>query len=86
MSAMTSAPSLVGTRERRSSRAAARVGQPQQIDLFGDELRNPLVTAPTWRELPVETRAALTNLMARLILEHVQESRTGSATEDGHDL
>jgi hypothetical protein len=24
--------------------------------------------------------------MARLILEHVQESRTGSATEAGHDL
>ena len=44
------------------------------------------MTVPTWRELPVETRAALTNLMARLILEHVQESRTGSATEDGHDL
>ena len=64
----------------------ARVGQPQQIDLFGDERQSALVAAPTWQELPVETQAALTNLMARLILEHVQGSRTGSATEAVHDL
>ncbi len=40
--------------------------------------------APAWQELPVETQAALINLMARLILGHVQGSRTGSATEAVH--
>jgi len=64
----------------------ARVGQPHQIDLFGDERQSALVAAPAWQELPVETQAALTNLMARLILDHVQGSRTGSATEAVHDL
>ena len=44
------------------------------------------MAAPAWQELPVETQAALTNLMARLILDHVQGSRTGSATEAVHDL
>jgi hypothetical protein len=86
MSASTSATLLVGTREHRRSRAGARVGQPQQIDLFGDERQSALVTAPTWQELPAETQGALTNLMARLILGHIQESRTGSATEVGRDL
>ena len=86
MSASTSVPLLVSTREHRRSRAGARVGQPQQIDLFGDERQSALVAAPAWQELPVETQATLTNLMARLILEHVQGSRTGSATEAGHDL
>ena len=78
MSASTSVPLLVSTREYRRSRAGARVRQPQQIDLFGDERQSAL--------LPVETQAALTNLMARLLLEYIQGSRTGSATEAGHDL
>ena len=86
MSASAPAPLLVGTKEHRRSRAGARGGQPQQIDLFGDERRSALVTAPMWQELPVETQTTLTNLMARLILEHLQGSRTGSATEAGHDL
>jgi hypothetical protein len=84
MSASTSVPLLISTREHQRSRA--RVGQPQQIELFGDERQSALVAAPAWRELPVETQAALTNLMARLILEHVQGSRAGSATEAVHDL
>jgi len=81
MSASTSAPLSTGAREHR-----ARARQSQQIDLFGDERQGALAAAPTWQELPMETRAALTNLMARLILEHVQGSRTRSATEAGHDL
>jgi hypothetical protein len=56
MSASTPAPLLVGTKEHRRSRAGARGGQPQQIDLFGDERRSALVTAPMWQELPVEPR------------------------------
>ena len=70
MSASTSVPLLVSTREHQ--RLRARVGQPQQIDLFGDERQSALVAAPAWQELPVETQAALTNLMARLILDHVR--------------
>ena len=86
MSASTSVPLLVSTREYRRSRAGARVRQPQQIDLFGDERQSALMAAPAWQELPVETQAALTNLMARLLLEYIQGNRTGSATEAGHDL
>ena len=41
----------------------------QQIDLF--EGITPTQT-PAWRDLPEETRATLTGLMARLILEHAQ--------------
>ena len=67
-------------------KVARSVGQPQQIELFGDERQSALVAAPAWQELPVETQATLTNLMARLILGHVQGSRTGSATEAVHDL
>ena len=48
--------------------------------------RTGLGAGPAWQELPVETQSAVTNLMARLLLEHNQESRAGSATEAGHDL
>jgi hypothetical protein len=34
----------------------------------------------------VETQSAVTNLMARLLLEYIQGSGAGSATEAGHDL
>jgi len=84
MSASTSVPLSVSTSGHRRSQAGTRVAQPQQIDLFGDE--RALVAGPAWQELPVETQSAVTNLMARLLLEHNQESRAGSATEAGHDL
>lgn len=84
VSASTPTTLSIGARDSRRVRAGARARQSQQFDLFGDERQS--APAPTWQELPVETRAALTNLMARLILEHVQESRTGSATETGHNL
>ena len=71
---------------RQSKQLSARRRVPQQIDLFGDERQSALMAAPAWQELPVETQTTLTNLMARLILEHLQGSRTGSATEAGHDL
>ncbi|WP_219324077.1 hypothetical protein [Methylovirgula sp. HY1] len=86
MSASPSVPLLVSTREHRRSRAGARNGQPQQIDLFGDARQSALMAVPAWRELPVETQATLTNLMTRLILEHVQGSRAGSAMEASYDL
>jgi hypothetical protein len=86
MSASMSVPLSVSTRQHRTSRARARAGQPQQIDLFGDERQSASGVVPAWQELPVETQAALTNLIVRLILEHVQGSGAGSATEAGHDL
>ncbi len=86
MSAPTSVPLSVSSNEHRRSQAGTRVAQPQQIDLFGNERQNALVAGPAWRELPVETQSAVTSLMARLLLEYVQGSRTGSATEAGHDL
>jgi hypothetical protein len=42
--------------------------------------------APAWRELPEETRGALTRLMARLILEHAQANGAVWRTEASHDL
>ena len=73
MSASTPAPLLVGTKEHRRSRAGARGGQPQQIDLFGDERRSALVTAPMARTAGGE-QTTLTNLMARLILSTFREA------------
>jgi hypothetical protein len=42
--------------------------------------------APAWRELPEETRGALTSLMARLILAHAQANGAVRRTEASHDL
>jgi hypothetical protein len=40
---------------------------------------------PVWFGLPMETQAALTTLITRLILDHAGKRRMGS-TRDGHDL
>ena len=56
---------------------------PRQIDLFAGA--SP-TEAPAWRELPKETRGALTRLMARLILEHAQANGAVWRTEAGDDL
>jgi len=53
----------------------------QQIDLF-DGLTPQ---TPAWQDLPEETRATLTGLMTRLILEHAQISSAALRTEAGHD-
>jgi hypothetical protein len=68
--------------KRRGDPASAA----HQLDLFVDD--RPMMTAkmPAWPELPAETRAALTRLMTRLILEHADKSRIGSGAEAGHDL
>jgi hypothetical protein len=54
----------------------------QQIGLFDGV--TPTQT-PAWRDLPEETRDALTGLMARLILEHAQISSPALRTGAGHD-
>ena len=70
-------PKITG---RNSSRTTA-ADRPIRV-----ERQNALVAGPAWQELPVETQSAVTNLMARLLLEYIQGSRAGSAPEAGHDL
>jgi len=64
----------------------ARGGAPQQIDLFADEPQRMIGDMPAWSTLPTEARSALTDLMARLILEHAERSRNGLTAEVVHDL
>ena len=66
------------------SRQRARRRVPQQIDLFAENA--PTIGGmPAWFGLPMETQAALTTLITRLILDHAGKRRMGS-TSDGHDL
>ncbi len=58
--------------------------QPRQVDLFGGETQKTLGDTPAWSGLPTEIRAALTDLMTRLIQEHANSNRNGAKV--GHDL
>ncbi len=69
---------------RQSKPTSARRRVPQQIDLFAEEA-STIDAVPAWSGLPKETRAALTTLMMRLILNHADKRRLGSAG-GGHDL
>ena len=72
-------PPATPTARRRPRRS----GSPQQIDLFAGA---SLTEVPAWRELPEETRGALTSLMVRLILEHARANGAVWRTEAGDDL
>jgi len=54
----------------------------QQSDLF-DSVTS--TQTPAWQDLPEDTRATLTDLMTRLILEHALISCAASRTEGSHD-
>ena len=41
---------------------------------------------PAWEALPAQTRAELTALMTRLILDHAQDGDASPNREVGHDL
>ena len=69
---------------RQSRQRAAGRRVPQQIDLFADNAPT-IGGVPAWFGLPMETQAALTTLMTRLILDHAGKRWMGS-TRDGHDL
>jgi hypothetical protein len=71
-------PPAMPTERRRLQQS----DRSQQIDLF--DAVTPTQT-PAWRDLPEETRDTLTGLMARLILEHAQNSSQALRTEAGHD-
>jgi hypothetical protein len=74
---------LVGARNARGALAGRR-RVPQQIDLFAANA--PTIGGmPAWFGLPMETQAALTILMTRLILDHAEKRQMGS-TRGGHDL
>jgi hypothetical protein len=55
------------------------------MDLFKNALSGSVVGAPRWPELPAKARATLTNLMARLILDHAEKTTTPPARETGYD-
>ena len=79
------------TKARRARTQRTRTTQDQrrqepQMDLFASGQSSGVIGAPAWPELPAEVQGALTNLMAQLILEHADKSKTAVTTEDGHDF
>jgi hypothetical protein len=69
----------VVSRQQRRRRANDR---PRQIDLFADA---SAMDTPAWRDLPDAARGQLTDLMARLILEHARAGSSASRTGADHD-
>ena len=63
---------------------SVRCRAPRQMDLFAGEPQKTIGDTPAWSGLPTEIRAALTDLMTRLIIEHADSKR--NAAEAGHDL
>jgi hypothetical protein len=57
----------------------------KQLELFGGETLGSVVGAPRWRDLPKETRLALTELMSRLLIDHADRNAARCAMEVGHD-
>jgi hypothetical protein len=47
-----------------------RQPKPNQSDLFAAPDGGARAQSPTWQALPLETRRLLTQLMARLVLDH----------------
>ncbi len=74
------------TNKRRRACTDYRRRAAQQIELFGEERPGVLVDTPAWQDLPAATQAALTSLMARLILDHARTRQAGPSAEAGHDL
>jgi len=57
----------------------------RQFDLFAQSAGGGAAQIPEWRTLPSETRQALTDLMARLILDHANGGRAQEWEEIRHD-
>ena len=51
--------------------------KPAQFELFALSDKANAVTTPEWQDLPAWTRRKITGLMARLLVEHSLEQRTG---------
>jgi hypothetical protein len=69
---------------RQNDAVRARGCLPRQMELFGGACGTATGT-PTWLDLPGETRRTLTELMARLLLDHADRNQARPATEAGHD-
>jgi hypothetical protein len=57
----------------------------RQLELFAGEALGSAIGAPTWSDLPRETRLALTQLMARLLIDHADRNAACCAMEVSHD-
>jgi hypothetical protein len=69
----------------RHNRRHQQRGATQQFDLFRG-IDNEQQQTPDWDALPTQTRQALTDLMARLILDHKENSRHPLNRETRHDV
>lgn len=56
-----------------------------QFDLFSKPKDGDTMPIPNWQALPEGTRQALTRLMARLILDHVNGESASPREEARHD-
>ena len=56
-----------------------------QFDLFSNQQAGAVPRMPQWQALPEGTRQALTRLMARLILDHVDGESASQREEARHD-
>ena len=71
---------------QRSRNMQDRRREAPQMDLFASDLSSGIIGVPAWPELPAEVQGTLTNLMAQLILEHADKSKTAVTTGDDYDL
>jgi hypothetical protein len=70
---------------RQNNQGPARHRVPHQIDLFA-EGSQAIAQMPAWSGLPPETRASLTALMTRLILDHADRTCVGLGPGGADDL
>lgn len=56
-----------------------------QLDLFSSPHGAQAAQMPPWQALPDQTRQALTKLMVRLILDHIDGERAVRREEADHD-
>jgi hypothetical protein len=70
---------------RQHNRRHQHRAETQQFDLFKG-VGNEKQQRPQWDALPTETRQALAELMARLILDHKGNGRHPLKGETRHDI
>jgi len=56
-----------------------------QFDLFSSLHKEKIEATPQWRELPDETRQALTALIVRLLIDHASGASAFRQKEADHD-
>jgi hypothetical protein len=57
-----------------------------QLDLFSTPSASGTAQTPRWQSLPPSTRQALTSLIVRLLLEHIDDAPTAGRQEVHDDL